>query len=181
MSDTPEPAVRDRRHRIFVAGLIGFSVLVLALDLITKFIVQAKFQLGESLPIIGETLKLTYIHNPRGAFGMSIGSNSFHILISVVVIAAVLYALFKEAGRSRAIDFSLAGIVAGAIGNLIDRIRMGKVVDFIDVNIPDVDFLGIQMQRWPIFNVADAAVTVGVIVLLGWTITHRTKRHEDSS
>jgi signal peptidase II len=162
-----------------VIGLIGFSVFILALDLVTKFIVQARFQLGESLPVIGETLKLTYIHNPRGAFGMSIGSNSFHILISIVVIAAVLYALFKEAGRSRVVDFSLAGIVAGAIGNLVDRIRMGEVVDFINVNIPDIDFLGIRMQRWPIFNIADAAVTVGVIVLLVWTFTHRTGRQEE--
>lgn len=177
MFDTSEPVVRDSRHRKYVIGLIGFSVITLALDLVTKIIVQANFRLGESIPIIGQTVKLTYIHNPRGAFGMEIGSNLFHILISFVVIAAVLYALFKEAGRARVVDYSLAGIIAGAIGNLVDRIRMGEVVDFIDVNIPDIDFLGIEMQRWPVFNIADAAVTVGVIALLTWTFTHRTKQY----
>ncbi len=164
-------------HRHSVIGLIGFFASVLALDQITKLVIQAKFYLGESIPIIGETLKLTYIHNPRGAFGMAIGSNLFHIVISLVVIAFVTYALFKQTGQSRIVDFALAGIIAGAVGNLIDRIRMSEVVDFVDVNIPDIDFLGIQMQRWPVFNVADAAVTVGVIVLVVWTFTHRNEQY----
>lgn len=153
----------ESRHGLIV---ICTGVILLVLDLITKFAVQNSFSLGESIPVWGEFIKFTYVLNPKGAFGISVGSNTVHIVISLMVAAAVIYVLVKGFGQNKLTDYALAGIISGAVGNLVDRIRLGKVVDFMDVNIPDIEFMSIHLRRWPVFNVADAAVTIGILLVL---------------
>jgi signal peptidase II len=107
--------------------------------------------------VVGDWIQLTYIHNPGAAFGLFPGNR--YVLIGVSVVAAVVVLVVGLAARTRlrtAVPLGL--ILGGAVGNLVDRIRLGEVVDFIRVGIPPDNY-------WPVFNVADSAVTVGVLWL----------------
>lgn len=161
-----DSSTADRRGGKYVLLVVSVSLLLLLLDILTKYLIQANFIPGDSLSIFGDTVRLTYVLNPRGAFGVSVGSNTFHVITSFVVIAVVVYVFWRGLGASKLVDFSLAAILSGAVGNLIDRIRLGTVIDFADVDFPDIDFLGLYMTRWPVFNVADAAITVGMVAVI---------------
>jgi signal peptidase II len=137
--------------------------------------------LGSSLSIIGNFFKLTFIENPGMAFGIDIGGKLYLTVFSTLASIGIVYYLFKIREEALIIRISLAMILGGAIGNLIDRLfyavifengplLYGKVVDFFDVDFFNVNFAGFHISRWPIFNVADAAVSVGVVMLL---IFHR--------
>ena len=166
MEHSNEVATRQTTYTRHIIYLVCLFILVLILDIITKQLILGDLEPGESVQILGDTVRLTYILNPGGAFGLSIGSNVVYLAVSLIVIAVVIYTMWRRLARSKVIDFSLAAVVGGAVGNLIDRLRFGAVVDFLDVDIPDIDIFGIYMQRWPIFNVADAAVTVGMIMII---------------
>ncbi len=135
--------------------------LVLALDQLTKAVISANLLPGDPVPVLGQFLRLTLVHNTGAAFGLFPGSRLPFILISATAIAVVLYLFARDAYKSFLNRVLLGCILGGALGNLIDRIRWGKVVDFIDV--------GFGTVRWPVFNVADSAVTLGVI-LLAWNL-----------
>ena len=133
--------------------------------------------LYSSKEIIGNFLRFTYIQNPGMAFGIDFGWKSFFAIFSIVASIAILLYLYKVRDESRVVRFSLALILGGAIGNLIDRVFYGplfdgmpffhgRVVDFIDLNFFNVNLFGYHFSRWPVFNVADASVTIGVIMLL---------------
>jgi len=132
---------------------------------------------GTSRPVLGDFLRLTYIENPGMAFGIDIGGKIFFSLFSILASAAILFYLYKTREESLGLRISLAMILGGAVGNLIDRVFYGvifgnaplfygKVVDFVDLDFFNVNILGYRLSRWPVFNVADAAVTLGVILLL---------------
>lgn len=152
----------DARSAAATKALVFATVLagVLALDIATKILVQKHFFLYQQMDIIGEYVRLTYIYNPGAAFGIHLGEHSrgIFLVLSLVALAALI-AMFwftNAADRLRLISISL--ICGGAIGNLIDRVRSESgVVDFIDV--------GVGTIRWPVFNVADMAVTAGAIIL----------------
>ena len=114
---------------------------------------------NQSIVIAGHLLRITYIRNPSGAFGLSFGSVTFHIIFSVVASLVVGYYIVKLPRRDYWPRIALAMILAGALGNLIDRLRFGEVVDFIQVGLS-------QQLVWPIFNVADMGVSVGVTLLM---------------
>jgi len=132
---------------------------------------------GSSRPLLGNFLRLTYIENPGMAFGIDIGGKLFFSLFSIVASAAIVAYLYHARRESLGFRLSLAMILGGALGNLIDRVFYGvifgdaplfygKVVDFLDMNFFDINLFGYQLTRWPVFNIADAAVTVGVLLLL---------------
>lgn len=144
------------KARLFF-GIIGPVVL---LDVATKFLVQRNMRLYQQTEIIADYFRLTYIHNPGAAFGIHLGEHSRLIFLALSIVAlaalAAMYWSTPVADRVRLTAISL--ICAGAVGNLIDRVRSDQgVVDFIDVGIGDL--------RWPVFNVADIAVTTGAIFL----------------
>ena len=178
MEHSNEVATRQTVCTRHIFYLLSLFIFVLILDIITKHLILTDFELGESVQILGDTVRLTYILNPGGAFGLSIGSNVVYLVVSLIVIAVVIYTMWRRLSHSKIIDFSLAAVVGGAVGNLIDRLRFGAVVDFLDVDIPDIDLFGIYMQRWPIFNVADAAVTVGMILIILALLLSRTEAEE---
>lgn len=137
--------------------------------------------LHTSRPIIGDLLRLTYIENPGMAFGIDIGGKLFFSVFSVVASIGILLYLYKARNENIAFRISLAMILGGAVGNLIDRVFYGvlfneaplfygKVVDFIDADFFNINILGYQLSRWPVFNIADASVTCGVILML---LSHR--------
>jgi signal peptidase II len=143
-----------------VALLLGILGGVLVLDVSTKLLVQANFHLYQQVDLVGEYLRLTYIYNPGAAFGIHLGqySREIFLVLSVVALAALLAMYWYTPVADRVRLMSIALICGGAIGNLIDRIRSeAGVVDFIDV--------GVGTIRWPVFNIADMAVTTGAIIL----------------
>jgi len=140
---------------------VSCTVAVLALDQATKALASSRLLLGQPVPILGDFVRLTLVHNTGAAFGLFPGSRLPFILISILAIVVVFYLFAREAYRSLGNRVLLGCILGGAIGNLVDRVRWGRVVDFIDV--------GWSTLRWPVFNVADSAVTLGVI-LLAWNL-----------
>lgn len=141
---------------IFVGVLFG----VLLLDVSTKLLVQRHFFLYQQMELIGEYVRLTYIYNPGAAFGIHLGEHSriIFLVLSLVALAALLGMYWFTPVADRVRLTAIALICGGAVGNLIDRIRSESgVVDFIDV--------GVGTIRWPVFNVADVAVTTGAIIL----------------
>ncbi len=131
------------------------AIVILSLDQLTKFIVTKTLLLHESVPVIRNVVHLTLVHNRGAAFGMFKGQIFLFIFTSIVAIV-LIYRNLKNA-RCNLYGISLGLILAGAIGNLIDRIFFGYVIDFLDFRI------------WPVFNVADSAITIGAI-LLGWSM-----------
>ncbi|SHJ96440.1 signal peptidase II [Desulforamulus aeronauticus] len=137
--------------------MFRFLVILLvtvALDLYSKFIVMNKMVLGESIPIWTNIFHFTYIQNPGAAFGMLAGKTWFFVVITSLVLLglAVSYRWINKAGVLYQVALGL--VAGGAIGNLRDRIVYTKVIDFLDFRI------------WPVFNLADTAICIGVALIL---------------
>lgn len=152
------PFQKGRYVRLFV-----FAGLVVLLDQVSKAAVWSHIPLFDSIPIIPGFFDLTHVHNPGGAFGFfaqkSEGLRQFFFLVLTSVAIVMIFFLYRSIPRSYAwLSFGLALIFGGAIGNLIDRIRYGEVVDFLKFYI--------GKYQWPSFNVADSAITVGVIIFI---------------
>jgi len=147
----------SQRGGVFVACAGGIIIL----DQVTKAVASARLFMGQPVPLFGDTVRFTLVHNTGAAFGLFPGSRLPFIIISLLAIAVVLYLFLRETYRSLANRILLGCILGGAIGNLIDRIRLGWVVDFVDI--------GVGSFRWPVFNVADSAVTLGVL-FLAWNL-----------
>ena len=168
--------------------VLGLSAAVVLVDQIAKFLVKgfaipflgiewAGMAYGSSIPLLGDFFRLTYIENPGMAFGIDMGGKLFFSLFSVVASGAIFLYLYYSRSAGLGFRVALALILGGAVGNLIDRVFYGvffggaplfygKVVDFFDVEFFDMTLFGYSMSRWPVFNVADACVTVGVVLLL---------------
>ncbi|MFP4472363.1 MAG: signal peptidase II [Candidatus Omnitrophota bacterium] len=134
--------------------------LIVFLDRVSKWFVTDVFSPGESLPIIRNIMHITLVHNTGIAFGLFKDQGVVFIIIPVIAIILLIYNIYyynrHEEKISELYIFAFSLILAGAIGNLIDRIVYGYVVDFIDLRV------------WPVFNIADSAITIGA-VLIAWT------------
>ena len=139
------------------------TLIVLILDQFTKVWARSSMILGESRRIIGdEFFRLTHVENSGVAFGFNAGSPIFLIVFTSIASLVIGYLLLTSHRRNslaypKTVRLALAMILGGAIGNLIDRVLFARVTDFLDFDFPD--FI---MTRWPIFNLADSAVTIGV-------------------
>jgi len=132
--------------------------IVLSLDQLTKFLITRNLSYNQSIPVIKGIFHLTLIHNRGAAFGILKNQVPLFIITSIAAIALIYFNLKKIGYKKFSIySISLSLILAGALGNLIDRLLLGYVVDFLDLRI------------WPVFNVADSAITIGAI-LLGYSI-----------
>ena len=136
--------------------------VALILDQASKFIVEQNLsRTGPSVPVLGNFFRLTYIHNPGAAFGLNIGSPHLHTLISILALGILIWLFWTLPKDDRLLRVGLALVLGGAVGNIIDRFRLGEVIDFLDV--------GIGTLRWPVFNFADSFVTVGIgLLALGY-------------
>lgn len=166
------------------------SLLVIIFDQITKFLVKGGtipllnikaegMAYGQSINVIGDFFKITYVENPGLAFGIDVNDSS-KLLLSIFSLLAslgIFYYLYKSRNQRLIVRLSLALILGGAIGNLIDRafyglfygyapLFYGRVVDFFNVDFFDFTIFGRTYERWPIFNIADASVTIGVVLLI---------------
>ena len=153
------------------------NLIVVPLDQLTKWLVDSTFRLHESVPVIPDLFHLTYVRNKGAAFGIFADSSvriPFFITVSIVALLAILWYLRHLQERQRVALYALSLVFAGALGNLIDRIRFGEVVDFLDF------FLG--RYHWPAFNVADSAISIGVTLLIidMWREDRQRKQHSTS-
>ena len=133
--------------------LLIIFLLVLLADQYTKLIVQQDMIVGQTIPVIHKIFHFTYVQNSGGAFGILRGRTNLFIIISIIVILFIIYFMFKEEKKDYFIKTVFSFILGGAISNLIDRMRLGYVVDFID------------FQVWPVFNIADSAISIGMVLL----------------
>jgi signal peptidase II len=143
--------------------------------------------LGQMIPVFGDFFRFTFVENPGMAFGYDPGSN-FKLIISIFSLVAsigLIFYLYVIRDKSWSLKIAIALILGGAIGNLIDRtfyglifdyapLFYGKVVDFFDFDFFDFTLFGRSYDRWPVFNIADAAVTIGVLILIFFY-----KKHQD--
>ena len=145
-----------KNYRLLPMSILG--IVIIFLDQATKLLVVKFMELGESIPLIDGFLYLTSHRNEGAAWGMLQGRMWLFYIITVFVIVVLVMFYKREAKTSLLLQTSLVLLMAGAIGNFIDRLFFQKVVDFVDTVIFGYDF--------PIFNVADASLTVGVILMV---------------
>jgi signal peptidase II len=160
-----------KRNILFLAA----TFLVILLDQATKAWIISTMRLYDSFAVIGGFFNITYIRNPGAAFGFLAGASPLfrYIFFLAVTLAAILFILhYLRVSRIEETPLvsALALILAGAVGNLIDRVRFGEVVDFLDVYIAG--------HHWPAFNVADSAITVGAAILIVVLLRKRKERTE---
>ena len=136
--------------------------IILSLDQLTKFLISKNLILNQSVPIINGVVHLTLVHNRGAAFGILKNQTFWFILSALIAIILIFYNLRQNKDR-KIFVFSSSLILAGAVGNLIDRVFFGYVIDFIDFRI------------WPVFNVADSAITIGAI-MLGFSLLREGKK-----
>jgi signal peptidase II len=136
-----------------------FSVLIVVLDQLSKFIVHSKMNLYDSFQVIPYLLNFTYIKNEGIAFGIYFeGAETIFIVLPILITVYLFYLLRSEEFQDKFSQVALYLIIAGAVGNIIDRIFRGYVVDFIDFHL--------NGMHWYVFNIADSSVTIGLIFLL---------------
>jgi signal peptidase II len=176
---------------------LSFAVVVI--DQVSKLMVKGfsipflninyeGMYLGQMIPVIGDFFRFTFVENPGMAFGYDPGS-SFKLIISIFSLIAsigLIVYLYVIRDKSWSLKIAIALILGGAVGNLIDRtfyglifdyapMFYGKVVDFFDVDFFDFSLFGRSYDRWPVFNVADAAVTIGVLILVFFYKKHQNE------
>ncbi len=141
--------------------LLIVSAAILVFDQITKIVIDRRFALYESVTVIENFFAITYVRNKGAAFGILADSAirvPFFITVAVIASAGILWYLKQISDSQKLLTYSLSLIFAGAIGNLIDRIRLGEVIDFLDAHW--------YAHHWPAFNVADSAICIGVGLML---------------
>lgn len=168
--------------------VLYLSFFIVLIDQITKLKVKGikipflginveGMTLGSSIKVFGDFFKITFIENPGMAFGIEFGGKLTLSIFTLIATFMIVYFIFKNKNESIYLRLSLAFILGGAVGNLIDRLFYGsiygyaplfygKVVDFFHFNIPDFTIFGKSFYSWPIFNVADISVTIGFIMIL---------------
>ena len=150
----PSPPDTTRRHLVL---LVILAIASLALDLVTKGMANTKLVLGRPIDVLGDIFRLTLVHNTGTAFGLFQGMRWPFVLFSCVAVVAILVLFFRLRERTWTQVAALGLLLGGALGNLHDRALVGAVTDFIEV--------GIAGHYWPVFNIADAAITIGVALL----------------
>lgn len=148
-----------KKYIIFFATV----ALIVLLDVLTKAYISSTMFLHESFPVIEGFFNITYVRNPGAAFSFLADAPAafrsiFFVTVTSLAILCILYYVAKDKFENPLMTFGLSLIMSGAVGNLIDRVRLGEVIDFIDVYIGS--------YHWPAFNVADSAISVGAFLLL---------------
>ena len=155
------PALSGRR----LAAFLGVAVLIVVLDQATKAAIRGWLHLGETWPEGWTLIRIAHVQNSGAAFGFFQGGAPILAAASLVAIAAITVFLMTMPGHTRWYPLALSGILGGAVGNLIDRVRLGYVTDFVDP------------WNYPAFNVADSAIVLGIILIAFLTLFG----HEDPS
>ena len=155
---------------------LWITLVVIIIDQVSKLLVRNLLELGEIVKITPKIIWITYVQNTGAAFSISFGTPGLNkivfIFVSLLAIFLIFYLLSKTSSKIEKISFAL--ILGGALGNLIDRIALGSVIDFIWCDFPDV-----IMTRWPVFNIADSSIVIAIAIMVVYTIFHRDKAVEE--
>jgi signal peptidase II len=153
---------------------LGFSALLVALDQITKFVIQSALVPGQSIDVLPPVITLVLAYNSGAAFSFLASGSGwqryFFLVIALVASAFIIYMMAKHRS-DRFLCFALALVLGGAVGNLIDRALSGAVVDFVLVRWPGGPRL---LDPWPAFNLADSCITIGAALLI-WDSFRRSR------
>ena len=139
--------------RWFRGGIFFAAALVFAADRLTKYFIIKSLALGQSIKVVPDIFHITLVFNNGAAFGVFRDCSLFFIVFSFAVVAMILLIVFKSPHLDWPIPASFALILGGAAGNLVDRLKFGYVIDFLDFRI------------WPVFNIADSCICVGVVLI----------------
>jgi signal peptidase II len=156
--------------RAVVPLAVTAAVLYVA-DQVTKALVVANLEVGERVDVIGDIVQLWYLRNTGASFSILPGALWLFIPVTIVAIAMVAYFHVQFRQRGPWIHVVLGAILAGALGNLTDRLRLGYVIDFVSVGIGDL--------RWPAFNVADPSLVLGIGLLVAYLTLADARRRPD--
>ena len=152
-----------------IYGLI--FIVSLAIDQITKYIAVSTLQGNPSIHVIGDFLRFTYVENRGAAFGILQNQRTFFIISTVVLVVFILAMLVFNKKITNFTRISLVLILSGAIGNFIDRLRLGYVIDFIDVRFG-------SFYDFPVFNIADSCIVVGTALLIILILFNKFEKSE---
>jgi signal peptidase II len=165
---------RDQpRAELAVLGLIG-SLVVVA-DQLTKAAVVAALEVNERIEVVGDLVQIWHVRNTGAAFSLFQFEGSLILFYAVHVIALGMVVWFHRSfrGRSLWLQVVLGLLLGGSIGNLIDRIRQGYVTDFVSIGVGDV--------RFPTWNIADAGITTGIVLLVAYLLLLEPRRPAEST
>lgn len=146
---------------------LGLAALILTLDQLTKAWLVSFLAPGQSVDVVGDAIRLVHSQNNGGLFGLFRGQALVFGLVSMVVVGLIVV-YHARAGGGRYLSITLGLLLGGALGNLVDRIRLGYVVDFVDAGIGDL--------RWYTFNVADAGISFSLLLLLAASLWPQVAR-----
>lgn len=146
--------------------ILILAMAVVVIDQWSKYYVQTHMSLGMSIPLVPSIFHLTYILNPGAAFGILENQRTFFVIVGLLMIGAVLYLYPRIPANMRLLRLGTGLMMGGTVGNVIDRIQTGYVVDFFDFRI------------WPVFNIADIAIVVGVSCIIYTLVFTAEKRNE---
>ena len=144
-----------------ILRVLSVSSLVVIVDRLTKYLLFRNFSEGESVRLIPGLFHITLVLNSGAAFGLFKGRSAFFILLASLVIVFICFYIWRGGCRDLLTLTALGLILGGAVSNLIDRVLFGYVIDFLDFRI------------WPVFNIADASITIGAFILMIRLIFHR--------
>jgi signal peptidase II len=167
MSTVPKPAEAPAAATTGAGGkyvlVVSIALAIVVLDQVTKIWVDTAMRLYQSIPIVDGFLSLTYVRNTGAAFSMLAGMSEayrvpFFATVAIVAIVAIVYFVRSTPASEKTVLVACGFVLGGAVGNLIDRLLYGSVIDFVDVYYGD--------WHWPAFNVADSFISIGVALLL---------------
>jgi signal peptidase II len=144
---------------------VTFFLTVIILDQITKVWAVATLSGRPPFQFLGSFVQFSLVYNEGGAMGTSFGSPLMYTIVALAILPILGWYVWMRR-EEKALAWPLAFMAGGAVGNLIDRIRLGQVVDFIDINIPDIHLPFYQLDRFWTFNIADAAITCSLVFLV---------------
>ncbi|HHT01594.1 MAG TPA: signal peptidase II [Firmicutes bacterium] len=135
-------------------AVLGIGLAAFVVDWLTKCWVKSALIPNQSLPVLDGFFHLTYVQNPGAAFGILAERTTFFVMVTAAVVVLILFFAARQRGAGWTLRLALGMMLGGAMGNLLDRLRFGHVVDFLDFRI------------WPVFNMADTFIVLGVGLFL---------------
>lgn len=156
------------KKKYYIGLSLIVAMVILIIDQLTKKIITATMNIGDSYEVIPHFLNITSHRNNGAAWGILSGKMGFFYIITLIILAVLIIFYIKETKYNAFMQVAISLLFAGALGNFIDRLFNGEVVDFIDTNIFGYDF--------PIFNIADSSLTIGVIFVIIALVKDATKK-----
>ena len=135
-----------------------FSILLLAIDQIIKFIVTSKMMIADTIHVIKNFFRITYLQNTGGAFSILSGNVILIVIITLILFGIIIYIVKTDKNKNLFKTILYSMLIGGILGNLIDRIRLGYVIDYLDFNFGSYNF--------PVFNLADIFIVISIILLV---------------